>query len=152
MALPGLQENGLTFAPLDLGPETYSDLVRSTLGSSGENGDDLDLSTQALAALMSDFETDVSSSDAADTIPDVSKHVLDTGILKAIATEIAVASATELAVSDALDLLAASFGVSAAIDVLVSATIATFKPVIDVLINSIYFVLRILIFLPIGGL
>src|SRR2546427_7900252 len=149
MALPGLKENGLTFAPLDLGPETYSDLVRSTLGSSGENGDDLDLSTQALAALMSDFETDVSSSDAADTIPDVSKHVLDTGILKAIATEIAVASATELAVSDALDFLAASFGVWAVFDVLVADIIATFQAVINFVINSIDFVLSILSFGPI---
>jgi hypothetical protein len=120
MALPGLRKINVAGSVLALTDGTYSDLVLSTLGSMGTSGDDLDLSSQALAELMSAFETDVSSTDATDTIPDVTHEVLSTAVLEALAIEAATATATELALSDALDFLAAGIGVWSVLDDLVS--------------------------------
>jgi hypothetical protein len=120
MALPGLNQSGLAFAPLTLPAPTYADLVASTLGNMGEQGDALDLSATALDALMMAFEADVTSTDATDTVPDVTTEILSTAVLDALLVEISVASATELAVGSALDFLAATFAVWGVFDDLVS--------------------------------
>ena len=138
MGLIGLPVNGLAFAPLVFNAPTFTDLLNSTLGNMGTSGDDLDLSSQALGLLMSAFEADVSSTDAADTIPDVTVKILDTGILDALAVEIAVASATETAVSASLDFLASTFGVWGVFDVLV-------QDIVDALFNLANWVISLFV-------
>jgi hypothetical protein len=120
VGLIGLPANGLAFAPLDFTAPTFTDLLNSTLDGTGTFGADIDLSSSALSDLMTAFENDVTSTDAADTIPDVTPDILSTVVLDAIALELAVASSTELAISDALSFLGATFGVWAVFNVLLT--------------------------------
>jgi len=111
LGLIGLPANGLAFAPLELPGPTFADLLNSTLGNTGTDGDDLAAATATLSDLMAAFEDDVTATDAADTIPDVAQEILSTAILDALLVEISVASATEIAIGSALDFLAGTFAV-----------------------------------------
>jgi hypothetical protein len=118
--LPGIGfRDPANFAFAFDGP-AYSQIVTDTLGNAATPGDDLDLGAQALTALMAAFESDVGSTDAADTIPDVGPQVIETASWAALAAEVALASTTELVISDALSFLADTFAVWGVLNAIIS--------------------------------
>jgi hypothetical protein len=144
VGLIGLPANGLVWTPLNLTPGTYSDLVTSTLGNTATDGDDLDLRSQELAALVSDFETDVTNDTSIDNLPDGKIWQPTIGILKAILIEIDVADNTALAIGNAFDFLAATFGVWGILDALVSWIVAIIKDLIAWVRDAVNLVLSLL--------
>ncbi len=108
MPLPGIGPTP-DRGTLTLTPGSYSDLVASTLGNMGTDGDALDQSSQALAALMSAYEADVLADTLTDSLPKGSVFAATIAELAALGVEIDMDQEMQ-GISDALGAL--SIGIS----------------------------------------
>lgn len=125
MALPGLTSYATIPLAPDFGSPTYSELVADALGNVGTDGDDLDVSTQALAALMAAYETEASDTINGEDIPDLQGVPFDLSIDDAMLASLAVADAAELGINLGLDFLFNTFGVWDALNQAVNAIYTT---------------------------
>jgi hypothetical protein len=106
----GLQTIALPGGAPDFTQNTYAQLVADTLGNVGAEGDDLDVSAAALAALMAAYEAEVQDGLAVEDVPAYTGAAFDTTIEDAALASLAVADAEEIAINGGLQFLFDTFG------------------------------------------
>lgn len=136
MALPGLGIHLTLTAGPDFTQDTYTALVAGTLGNVGTDGDELDVSTQALAALMAAYEAEVQDGLAAEDVPAFDGAPFDTAIDDAMLATLAVADAEEIAINGGLQFLFDAVGAWGALNGIIDLINTAISSVLDI-INGI---------------